>query len=331
MSSKLEAGNGNAALRICKYIWREYSIIIVCIVLFSAIGVYQPRFLSVNNLLLILRNSSFVGLIALGMTFVIITGGIDLSSGHVLAVSGAVLIMIQRNPAIPVEIAIPLAIVACILIATLLGLLNGAIITFFELPPFIVTLAVGIIARSITKYFLQGATVQGRVVPEITRIGRGAVAGIPYSVLIWLIAAVILGCMLKYTKFGTNIYAVGGNENAARYSGIEVNRTKIMAYALTGLCVGIAATLDISRMVSINASSAGEMYEFDAITAVVVGGTALCGGRGRILGTVVGAIMITAVVGNVMVMVGISSYLAGLVKGAIILAAVLLQRRDKSA
>jgi ribose transport system permease protein len=163
----------------------------------------------------------------------------------------------------------------------------------------------------------------------MTQIGRGTIGIIPYSVIIWLLLAILLGCVLKFTKFGTNIYAVGGNESAARYSGIAVNKTKILAYTLIGTCVGIAATLDISRMVSINASSAGDMYEFDAITAVVVGGTALSGGRGRILGTVVGCIMITAVVGNVMVMVGISSYLAGLVKGVIILAAVLLQRRDK--
>ena len=329
MSSKSEVKRENAFLKVPKYIWGNYSIIVVCVVLFLVIGLIEPRFLRVDNLMHILRNSSFVGIIALGMTFVIITGGIDLSAGHVLAVSGATLILVQNIEALAPGVALPLAIVLCILISVFIGLLNGTIITTFRLPPFIVTLAIGIIARSITKFILDGATVRGRFIEEMAAIGRGSIFGINYSVIVWLGLAVILGCVLKYTRFGTNIYAVGGNENAARYSGIAVNKTKIIAYTLTGLCIGIAALFDVSRMAAVNAATAGELYEFDAITAVVVGGTALAGGRGRILGTVIGAVMITAVIGNVMVMLGISSYLAGLVKGSIILTAVLLQRRDK--
>ena len=317
--------------RVVKYTWGNYSIIVVCVLLFLIIGFIEPRFLRIDNLMHILRNSSFVGIIALGMTFVIITGGIDLSAGHVLAVSGSTLILVQNIEAFYPGVAVPLALAIslCILISVFIGMLNGVIITTFKLPPFIVTLAIGIIARAIAKFVLDGATVRGRFIEEMAMIGRGSIFGINYSVIVWLVMAVILGCVLKYTRFGTNIYAVGGNENAARYSGIAVNKTKIIAYTLTGLCIGIAALFDVSRMAAVNAATSGELYEFDAITAVVVGGTALAGGRGRILGTVFGAVMITAVVGNVMVMLGISSYLAGLIKGTIILVAVLLQRRDK--
>jgi len=266
-------------------------------------------------------------MIALGMTFVIITGGIDLSSGHVVAFSGAALILIQGNTAIPLHIAILLAIVVAILIATSVGFINGALTTKFKIPAFITTLAIGIIVRSLTMFFLRGATAQGRIVPEFTRLGLGGIGPIPYSLIVWIISAIVLGCVLKFTKFGSYIYAVGGNENAARYSGINVNKIKIMAFSLAGLCVGIATVLDMSRMAAISPAMAGDGYEFDAITAAVVGGTSLAGGRGRIVGTVFGMILVT-VVTNLMIMTGISPFLSGAVKGGIILVAVMMQRKD---
>ena len=320
----------NMFFRIIKRIWTDYSIVVVCVCLFAIFGFIQPRFFTVSNMLLITRQASIVGMIALGMTFIIITGGIDLSSGHVLAAAGAVLIYIQGREYLPMSTAITLSILACIVTATLLGFLNGVIITKFRLPAFIITLAIGIIARSMTMYFLQGQTLRGRPVLEFRNIGMGMLIGnIPNALVIWIVSIIILCFVLYYTKFGSYIYAVGGNENAARYSGIKVNKIKIMAYTLAGLCVSIATVLDLSRMAAISPSTSGEMYEFDAITAVVVGGTALSGGRGKILGTVFGVIMIAAV-SNIMVMMQISPYLAGTVKGLIILAAVLLQRRDKT-
>jgi len=316
----------NKFLSACKYLWKNYSIVIVCIALFIIFGIIEPRFLQLGNIILILRHSSIVGMIALGMTFVIITGGIDLSSGHVVAFAGAGLILIQGNDAIPLLAAIPLAIIAAILIATTVGFLNGSIITRFKVPAFITTLAIGIIVRSLTMFFLGGATARGRVASEFTQIGLGGIGPIPYSLIIWIISAIVLGSVLKFTKFGSYIYAVGGNENAARYSGIPVNKIKIMAYSLAGLCVGIATVLDMSRMAALSPGMAGEGYEFDAITAVVVGGTSLAGGRGRIVGTVFGMILVT-VVTNLMIMTGISPFLSGAVKGLIILAAVLLQKK----
>jgi len=327
MSNTEAVKRENPALKACKHVWKNYSIIVVCIVLFIIFGIIEPRFLQFNNIILILRHSSIVGMIALGMTFVIITGGIDLSSGHVVAFAGAALILIQGNEAIPLHIAIPLAIVVAIAIATSVGCVNGFLTTKFNIPAFIVTLAIGTIVRSLTMFFLRGATAQGRIVPEFTQIGLGGIGSIPYSLIVWVISAVILGFVLKFTKFGSYIYAVGGNESAAHYSGIRVNRIRIYAFALAGLCVGIATVLDMSRMVAISPAMAGTMYEFDAITAVVVGGTSLAGGRGRIVGTVFGMILVT-VVSNIMVMMQISPFLSGAVKGGIILVAVLMQRKD---
>ena len=327
MSNIEAAKKENPFLRVCMYLWKNYSIIIVCILLFIIFGIIEERFLQFNNIILILRHSSIIGMIALGMTFVIITGGIDLSSGHVVAFAGAGLILIQGNEAIPLLVAIPLAIVATILIAMTVGFINGSLITKFKIPAFIATLAIGIIFRSLTKFFLGGATARGRMEPEFTQIGLGGIGSIPYSLIVWVICAIVLGCILKFTKFGSYIYAVGGNENAARYSGIKVNKIKIMAYSLAGLCVGIATVLDMTRMAALSPAMAGEGYEFDAITAAVVGGTSLAGGRGRIVGTVFGMILVT-VVTNLMIMTGISPFLSGALKGFIILTAVLMQKKD---
>jgi ribose transport system permease protein len=272
----------------------------------------------------ILRNSSIIGVIALGMTFIIITGGIDLSSGHVLAACGTILILLQGNPAIP----LPMAILGCIATASVICLINGVVITKANLPPFIVTLAVGIFVRSITKHICRGATITGRNIPEFTTIGNGSVGVVPIPLIVFLFVAILLGCILKFTKFGSYVYAVGGNESASKYSGIKVHQIKIWCYLLMGVCVAIAAVLDMSRMAAVSANSSGDMYEFDAITAVIVGGTPLSGGRGRILGTVMG-VFILGVVSNIMVMMNISPFLSGAVKGLVILIAVLLQKQEK--
>jgi len=286
-----------------------------------------PRFGTPQNLLLILRQASVIGMIALGMTFVIITGGIDLSAGHVVATSGTVLILMLRIHAMPIIVAVLL----CLLAGAIIGTLNGLIITRFQLPAFIVTLAIGTIMRSLTTFYLQGLSVavgRDRPLPEFQLVGNGWIGPIPTPLFIWGIAAIILGCVLAYTKFGSYIYAVGGNENAARYSGISTNKIKVMAYALTGFCAGAAAILSVSRTLAVSATTSGAFYEFDAITAAVIGGTALSGGRGKIISTFFGMIII-ALVSNLMIMLGISPFLSGTVKGVIILGAVFLQKRNR--
>jgi len=318
--------NQNPVLRIVKHIWDEYSIIVITVVIFVVSGLIAPRFLTTGNVLLVLRHSAIIGVIALGMTFVIITGGIDLSAGHVVAMSGTVLLLLQRQEHIPLWFAIT----ACFAVATAMGFINGVIITKCRMPPFIVTLAVGIIARSAALYFTDGVSVPGRRVPEFTNIGNGSLGIIPYSVIIWVAMAVILGCILAYTKWGSYTYAVGGNEITAKHSGISVDGIKIAAYTLTGFCVGVSALLNFSRVAAILPATSGNMFEFDAITAVVVGGCALAGGRGKILGVFFGMIII-GVVSNLLIMFQISPFLTGFFKGTLILLAVLLQRRERTA
>jgi ribose transport system permease protein len=315
---------------IIKSIWRNYSVIVMFVLILIICGIAAPRFLYPDNLLNILRNTSIVGSIAIGMTFVIIAGGIDLSSGPVLATAGAVLILMQRmvtadgSPAMPLWVPV----LVCCAIAMGFGFINGAIITKAKLPPFIVTLAVGIIARSVTMRFCRGATIMGNKIPEFTRIGNGSIFKIPIPFIVVVLLALVLHTVLTRTKFGTYVFAVGGNENAARYSGIKVDRIKIATYMLVGLCTGIAATIEMSRMAAVAATTSGAQYEFEAITAVILGGTSLSGGKGRLIGTIVGFIIL-GIVNNMMIMLNISPYLSGAAKGAVILFAVLLQRRER--
>jgi len=312
------------AQNLLKWLWDNYSIVIVTLIIVVICTLLAPRFLTVRNMMAISRNASVIGMISLGMTFVIIAGGIDLSAGHIVATSGAALILLQGNPEIP----IPLAILACIGLAMVIGLFSGTIITKAFLPPFIVTLAIGTFCRSIAMYYTQGTTIVGRNVPEFTTIGMGSIGFVPIPLIIFLTFACIFGFVLNYTKFGSYVYAVGGNENAARYSGINVHMVRITTYVLLGFCIGIAALIDFSRMAAVSTAMSGYLYEFDAITAVVIGGTALSGGRGRILGTVMG-VFIIGIITNILIMLGLSPFLSGAVKGVIILTAVLLQKKER--
>ncbi len=316
---------GNLLARFFKTLWREYSVVVIFIVayIFCTI-ITSGKFSTPNNVTAILRNISTIGMISLGMTFVLILGGIDLSSGAILATAGTVLIMLQGSGVVPLW----LAIAACCGVAIGFGFINGIIITKAKLPPFIVTLAVGIIARSYTMFITKGATITGQSVPEFTNIGNGDFLGLPNPFWILLASAIVLSIVLTKTKFGTYVFAVGGNEMAAKYSGIKVDRIKVYTYMLIGLCVAIGATIEMSRMAAVASTTSGNLYEFEAITAAVVGGTAITGGRGKIVGTVIGALFI-GVVGNMMIMMNISPYLNGAVKGAVILLAVLFQRREK--
>ena len=323
-SAKVKTSGKDLALRILKRIWSDYSLVVILVVIFIIVGNIVPRFLYLSNQLLILRHAAIIGMIALGATFIIIAGGVDLSAGHVMAASGTVLIMLQGNENIPLVVAI----LACFAVAITVGLLNGFVVTKTGIAPFIVTLAIGIMVRSIALNAVGGVSITGRRIPAFTNIGNGTIGVIPIPLIIWVSFAIIFGCILAYTKFGSYIYAVGGNENAARYSGIPVKKVRIACFAIGGFCVAVAALLSVSRMAAIATSTSGYLYEFDAITAALVGGTALSGGRGKIVGTFFGMIAIS-VVSNLMIMLQISPYLGGFVKGAIILLAVLMQSRKK--
>lgn len=313
-------------LNTTKHIWSKYSIVFVFIILFVICTLLtEGKFAEWKNITTIFRNSSTVGIIALGMTFIIISGGIDLSSGPVMATAGLILVNLQKNGT-----PLFLAILACIAVAAVFGFINGIITTKAKVPPFIVTLATGIMARSLTMYIGNGATVTGNNQDTFFKsIGNGNWLTMPTPFIIMLIVAIILTVLLIKTKFGTFVYAVGCNETAAKYSGIKVDRIKILTYIIAGICVGIAGTIEISRMVAVSTTTSGKGYEFDAITAVLVGGTSLAGGRGTIYGTVIG-IIILFFVNNMMIQLTISPYLTDFIKGLVILTAVLLQARNKN-
>jgi len=305
-----------------KKIWSEYRIIFVLIIIYIVATLLTGgKFGTWGNIQTILRNASTIGVIALGMTYVIISGGIDLSSGAVMATAGVVLIYMQKTQQFPLIVMM----LACIGTGVVFGFFNGIIITKAKLPPFIVTLAIGIIARSLTMYVAVGATIRGEEKDTFfNNLGIGKIGGIPIPLVIMLVIAVMLTIILTKTKFGTYIFSVGCNEKAAGYSGINVDRIKTYTYMIAGACVGIAAFMEMSRMVAVSSTTTGSNYEFDAITAVLVGGTSLAGGRGAIYGTVIGAIILASV-NNIMIHLNISTYLAGTMKGVIILSAVLLQ------
>jgi ribose transport system permease protein len=308
-----------------RYLASEYSIVLILVVIFIICTFATGfRFSSPNNIMVILLSTSSIGLISLGMLFVIIAGGIDLSSGPVMAAVGTVLIILQEAGVVPLWVAI----LVCCLLAVGIGWINGIISTKANLPPFIVTLAIGIIARSIAMFSVNGATIRGRNIPEFTEIGNGRVGIVPIPFLIVLAVMIILGIVLHKTKFGYYVFAVGGNERAAAYSGIKVDRIRIITYMIIGLCVGLAAMIESSRMSAIAPSTSGNMYEFEAITAVIVGGCSLSGGKGNIVGAVVG-FLILGIVTNMMLMMNISPFLSGAVKGAVILVAVLFQIKKK--
>ncbi|MCL1896935.1 MAG: ABC transporter permease [Clostridiales bacterium] len=309
-------------------LWSRFGIIFIFAGITLVVGILtRGRFTTWNNMTTIFRNSSSVGIISLGMTFVIISGGIDLSSGSVLSTAGTVLIFMQGSGKFPLIVSM----LACIAVGVGFGLANGLIVTKLKTPPFITTLATGIIARSITTYVCNGSTITGNKDDAIFRnIGTGNITSstgsiiMPVPFIMMLVVAVVLTVVLMKIKFGTYIFSVGCNENAAKYSGIKVDRIKIYTYMIVGACAGLGAIIDMSRMVSVSSTASGLNYEFDAITAVLLGGTSLAGGRGTIYGTVFGAILLFFV-SNIMIQLNISTYLTGTVKGLIILGAVLLQ------
>ena len=315
------------------------------------------KFLSIANFFNILRQNSFIGIVALGMTFVIILGGIDLAVGSVVAFSGGLAIMAMNQVAPQgTQAAIALAIFMALAIGTLCGWLHGIAITKGRITPFIATLGGMAIWRSATLT-MSGAGEIRSAVPSFGAIGSSGfnlplpqvltdhigVIRIANPVLAFFILAIIGALILRRTTYGVSVYAIGGNSTAALYSGLKVDRLKIITYSLCGLFCGIAALFNASRLDSVSSSGTGVLYELDAIAAVVVGGASMAGGRGRMLGTVIG-VLILGVVNNMLNMIGSPdaiaklglhhiglanvniAHLQGLVKGVIVIAAVLVQR-----
>ncbi|WP_212391039.1 ribose ABC transporter permease [Sporosarcina beigongshangi] len=285
------------------------------------ITIMSPNFLTVNNLLNVLRQVSINALIAFGMTFVILTGGIDLSVGSILALTGAVTAGMMASGVDPV-----LAMFLGLLLGAVLGAINGVIIAKGKVAPFIATLATMTIFRGLTLVYTEGRPISGLGDSQAFQLlGKGYFFGIPVPVITMAITFGVLYFILKKTTFGRRVYAVGGNEEASSLSGISVDRIKIYVYSLTGALAALAALILTSRLNSAQ-PTAGSMFELDAIAAVVLGGTSLTGGRGWIVGTLIGALII-GVLNNGLNLIGVSSFFQQVVKGAVILVAVLLDRK----
>ncbi|ANU20349.1 ribose ABC transporter permease [Planococcus plakortidis] len=291
------------------------------ILIIAIITAINPSFLSMSNILNVLRQVSINALIAFGMTFVILTGGIDLSVGSILALTGAVTAGMMASGIDPI-----LAMLLGLFLGAVLGAINGVIIAKGKVAPFIATLATMTIYRGLTLVYTEGRPISGLGDSmAFQMLGKGYFLGIPVPVVTMLISFGILYFILKKTTFGRRVYAVGGNEEASVLSGINADRIKIYVYSLVGALAALASLILTSRLNSAQ-PTAGQMFELDAIAAVVLGGTSLTGGRGWIVGTLIGALII-GVLNNGLNLIGVSSFFQQVVKGAVILLAVLLDRK----
>jgi len=287
-----------------------------------------------RNWINILRNNAAIGIIALGMTFVIITGGIDLAVGSTLVAIGAASMMMMdtgpkgflSNLGVTGLPAYVITVLFAILMGLVLGVLTGLLITKGRIAPFVATLGTMKILRSVTQHFMQGYN--PRVPRDFLKLANLQVGGLMFMPIIyWLVIAAILVYVSQRTVFGRQVIAVGSNERAAQLSGVNVDRVKVGAYALTGLLVGVASIIQVARIGTMDFANAGSGYEMDAIAAAVVGGTSMRGGRGTIFGTVLG-VLIIAVMNNLLNLFGVPPFLREAAKGVIVIAAVLFQRKD---
>jgi rhamnose transport system permease protein len=297
---------------------RHETILAVLVVLALAILAQRSdRFYTVDNLLNQGRLMAEVGLVALSMTFVIITGGIDLSVGSIIGLVAILLGVLWQNVGLP----LPLAIILAMAIGTLSGVANGWIITRFRVPPLIATLATLALYRGLAEGISQARSVRGY--PEwFFLIGQGEMLGVPVQLWILVVVAMIAAGVLGFTVFGRITYAVGNNETAAKFSGLAVERTKLLIYGASGFTASLAAVIFVSR-VTTTRSDMGTGWELDAITAVVLGGTSIFGGRGTIIGTVLGLILMQALK-NGLLLAGYKGDSTIVVIGAALILTILL-------
>ncbi|CAH6850237.1 ribose ABC transporter membrane subunit [Vibrio chagasii] len=299
--------------------------LIALIFLIVVVSFLNPNFFTVDNILNILRQTSVNAIIAVGMTLVILTAGIDLSVGSVLALCGAFAAsMIGME--IPVMIAVPTALVA----GAALGAISGVIIAKGKVQAFIATLVTMTLLRGVTMVYTDGRPISTGftdTADAFAWFGTGYAMGVPVPVWIMVVVFASVWYLLNHTRFGRYVYALGGNESATRLSGIDVDKVKIGVYAICGLLAAVAGIIVASRLSSAQ-PTAGMGYELDAIAAVVLGGTSLAGGRGRIMGTLIGALII-GFLNNALNLLDVSSYYQMIAKAVVILLAVLVDNKNK--
>lgn len=309
-------------------------IALIAVTLFF--GVMAPNFVSLANFLIMFKHIAIVAILAIGMTYVILTGGIDLSVGSIAGLSGMVAggLILQGLTIAPLGIviypSIPVVVLVSLVLGALIGVANGVLIARFRVAPFIATLGMLYIARGAALLLSNGATFPNLVgSPDYGNqgfpwLGSGVVLGIPVPVWLVAILALVAAFAAARTAFGRRVYAIGGNERAALLSGVRVDRIKIAVYAISGMCAALVGLIVASDLVAAHPAS-GETFELSAIAAVVLGGASLAGGRGTIAGTIIGACVI-GILGDGMVMMGVSEFWQMVIKGAVIIAAVVLDQ-----
>jgi len=322
---------------------REYGALFALVLLFVInVVTRKANFLQIENLRNLVSQDAAVGIIAIGMTFVIIAGGIDLSVGSMAAMCGAVVILLMNKLAgsgLSPNNAILLAAIGAMGIGALAGLFNGFVVAYGRVAAFVVTLGGLAGFRSIALVLGSG----GEIRSQVSRLEDFGFGGIPipfaknasggpvqfyWSAIIFIVVAILAGFVLNKTRFGRYIIAVGANQRAAEYSAINTQTVRLAVYTVLGGLVGLASVVAVARMNSVGTGSAGLYYELDAIAAVVIGGTSLRGGKGRIWGTVVGVLLLT-LISNMITAYHIDTNWQGLVRGIVILVAVLIQRGGK--
>ena len=301
------------------------------LVLLCIVGwMLNPDFATTDNVLNVLTRTAFIGIIAVGMTFVIISGGIDLSVGSMAALIAGAMILLMNGISTSIEspyLVVTIGIVFALLLGALFGLAHGLLITKGRIEPFIVTLGTLGIFRAYLTYFANGGaiTLDNAVSDVYSPVYYGSVLGLPIPIWVFLLMAVAGGIVLNRTRYGRYVPAIGSNEQVARYAAVEVDRIKILTYVVRGICVGVATVLYVPRLGSASPTT-GLLWELEAIASVIVGGTALKGGEGKIAGTVIGAILLS-VISNILNLTSIISvYLNAAVQGIVIIIVAFLQR-----
>ena len=286
----------------------------------------SPSFLSLNNFLNVSLQIAIYGMLAVGMTFVMITGGIDLSIGSIVALVGVIAAIVSKQTILPTEIMVIVALLSGLAVGIAAGSLSGFLIASFSIPPFIVTLAMMTICRGVV-FIITGGFTEGELPSAFGWLGRGHVWIIPVPVLVMAGLFALGHVMLQQTAFGRHVFALGGNEEASRLSGIRVQREKVLVYSLNGLLTGLAGVTLAARL-GAGAPNSGLQYELDVIAAVVVGGTSLSGGRGSLVGTLAGTLFI-GVLNNGLNLANVDPYTQKVALGVVILAAVWLDQTQR--
>ena len=315
---------------------RTFIVFIVLLIFFSIVA---NNFLSVNTMLLIGKHVALYGIIAIGMTYVIITGGIDLSVGAVVGLGGMIAGgLLQKGltlefAGVTINFSVPLVVIITVLVGAIIGIINGLIITKFNVAPFIATLGTMYICRGFANLHSNGATYsdlkgyEGLGNQGWTFFGSN-VFGIPVGLVILFIMAIIFAIILKKTVFGWHVFSIVGNEKAAKLSGVKVDKVKILVYMISGICAAVVGIIACSQLAAAHPAT-GESWEMNAIAAAVLGGTSMAGGIGTIGGTIVGAFVI-GVINDGMVMCGVSEFWQMVIKGLVIIVAVVIDQFQRN-